>query len=65
MAGDPLGETPEKGYLGVFTFKIGISTQIRRGRGVNLPHNISIAYYSRTESRIDVKPDRKFKFVYR
>ena len=24
MAGDPLGETPEKGYLGVFTFKMGI-----------------------------------------
>ena len=38
---------------------INIPSHIKK----NLPHSISIPYYSGTKSKIDLKPGSKFKFV--
>ena len=38
---------------------INIPSHIKK----NLPHSISIPYYSGTKSKIDLKPGSKFKFI--
>ena len=45
-----------------FTSKESVNPN-QTGEGANMPHIISIAYYSGTKSQIDLKPDCKFKFV--
>ena len=41
MAEDPLGQTPGKGYLGVFTLKMTATAVYGRGESQNLERNMS------------------------